>query len=85
MKKPVYLRQAILDLSKIVMYEFHYNYMKQKFKDLHSRGTPCLQLCHMDTDSLIYQIKTEDFYADIADDVPTRFDTPGYCYRPLPV
>ena len=79
MKKPVYLGQAILDLSKIVMYEFHYNCMKPKYSDN-------LQLCYMYTDSLIYHIKTEDFYADIADDVPTRFDTSGYSgNRPLPV
>ena len=49
MKKPVYLGQTILDLSKIVMYEFHYDYMKPKFKDF--------QLCYMDTDSLVYHIK----------------------------
>ena len=78
MKKPVYLGQVILDLSKIVMYEFHYDYMKPKFKDP--------QLCYMDTDSLIYNIKTEDFYADIADDVPARFDTSGYIPdHPLPI
>ena len=80
MKKPIYLGQAILDLSKIVMYEFHYDYMKPKFKDL--------QLCHMDTDSLIYNIKTEDFYADIMDDVEEMFDTSGYDKkdtRPLPI
>ena len=71
MKKPVYLGQVILDLSKIVMYEFHYNYMKPKFKDL--------KLCCIGTDSLIYNIKTEDFYVDITDDVPARFDTSGYC------
>ena len=71
MKKLVYLGQAILDLSKIVMYEFHYDYMKPKYGEN-------LKLCYMDIDSLIYQIKTEDFYADIADDVPTRFDTSGY-------
>ena len=74
MKKLVYLGQAILDLSKIVMYEFHYDYMRPKFKDL--------QLCYMDTDSLIHHIKTEDFYADIADDIPTRFDTSIYCDHP---
>ena len=40
----------------------------------------------MDTDSLVFHIKTEDFYADIADDVPARFDTSGYCLnRPLPL
>ena len=80
MKKPVYLGQAILDLSKIVMYKFHYDYMKPKFKDP--------QLCYMDTDSLIYNIKTEDFYADIADDVKKMFDTSGYDKkdaRPLPI
>ena len=78
MKKPVYLGQPILDVRKIVMYEFHYDYMKPKFKDL--------QLCYMDTDSLIYNIKTEDFYSEIADDVSTRLDTFGYCPdRPLPI
>ena len=77
MNKPVYLGQAILDLSKIVMYEFHYDYIEPKFDNL--------QLCYMDTDSLVYHIKTKDFYADIADDVPMRFDTFGYCYHPLPI
>ena len=78
MKKTVYLGQAILDLSKLVMYEFHYDYMKPKFKDL--------KLCYMDTDSLIYNIKTEDFYPDIVDDVPARFNTSGYfANRPLPI
>ena len=33
MNKPVYLGQTILDLSKIVMYEFHYDYMKRKYHD----------------------------------------------------
>ena len=45
-----------------------------------------LKLCYMDTDSLVYKIKTEDFYADITDDVPARFDTSGYIPdRPLPI
>ena len=79
MNKLVYLGQAILDLSKIIMYEFHYDYMKPKCGD-----DPTL--CYMDTDSLVYHIKTKDFYADIVDDVSTRFDTSGYCKdRPLPI
>ena len=79
MNKPVYLSQAILDLSKIVMYEFHYDYMIPKYSDR-------LKLCYMDTDSLVYHIKTEDFYADIADDVPARFNKSGYIAdTPLPV
>ena len=70
MKKPVYLGQTILDLSKIVMYEFHYDYMKPKFEDF--------QLCYIDIDLLVYHMKTEDFYADIANDVEERFNTSGY-------
>ena len=80
MNKPVYLGQAILDLSKTIMYEFHYDYMKHKYRD------EDLTLCYMDTDSLIYSIKTEDFYKDIADNVEARFETSGYVLdRPLPV
>ena len=88
MKKPVYLGQAILDLSKIIMYEFHYDYMKPKYggENSHLRGAPHLKLCYMDTDSLVYEIKTEDFYTDIMDDVLARFDTSGYIPdRPLPI
>ena len=61
------------------MYEFHYDYLVPKYGKK-------LYICYMDTDSLIYNIETEDFYKDIADDVPTRFDTSGYNpNRPLPV
>ena len=81
MSKPVYLGEAILDLSKIVMYEFHYDYMVPKY------GLEKLKLCYRDTDSLIYDIKTEDFYEDIANDVEARFDTSDYTqsFRPLPI
>ena len=82
MNKPVYLGQAILDLSKIVMYEFHYDYMVPKY------GLEKLKLCYMDADSLVYDIKTEDFYEDIANDAEARFDTSGYSetdFRPLPI
>ena len=72
MNNPVCLGQAILDLSKIIMYEFHYDYMKREYSD------DDLKLCYMDTDSLIYDIKTKDFHRDIADDVEDRFDTSGY-------
>ena len=80
MNKPVYLGQAILDLSKIVMYEFHYDYMKRKYAD------DKLTLYYNDTDSLIYNIETDDFYDDIGGDVESRFDTSSYAPdRPLPV
>ena len=71
MNKPVYLGQVILDLSKIVIYEFHYDHMVPKYGKK-------LDLSYKDTDSLIYNIETEDFYKDIAEDVPARFDTSGY-------
>ena len=62
------------------MYEFHYDYMKRKYKD------EDLKLCYMDTDSLIYSIRTEDFCAEKADDIEARFDASGYVPdRPLPV
>ena len=78
MNKPVYLGQAILDLSKLIMYEFHYDYMLPKYGKN-------IKLCYMDTESFVYDIKTKDFHKDIAEDVETRFDTSGYCDRPLPV
>ena len=91
MNKPVYLGQAILDLSKLIMYEFHYDYMLPKYArkgtsssagEVHKEN---IKLCYMDTDSFVYDIKTEDFYKDIAGDVETWFDTSGYCNdRPLP-
>ena len=61
MNKPVYLGQAILDLSKIIMYEFHYDYVVPKY------SLEKLMLCYMDMDSLVYDIKTEDFYEAIMD------------------
>ena len=59
------------------MYEFWYDYVKKKYGDI-------VKLCYMDTDSLIMNIKTKDFYKDIARDVEERFDTSNYDVdRPL--
>ena len=78
MNKPIYLGLSILEISKIIMYEFWYDYMKKKYRDM-------VKLCYMDTDSLIINIKTKDFYKDIAQDVEERFDTSNYDVdRPLP-
>ncbi|KAK3735146.1 hypothetical protein QZH41_001891 [Actinostola sp. cb2023] len=69
--KPVYLGMAILDLSKALMYDFHYNYFKPKF-----RNTSVLLFT--DTDSLMYEVESQDFYKDIKDDIDSRFDTSAY-------
>ena len=71
MNKPVYLGMCILDLSKIIMYDFHYDYIKPKYGNN-------AKLLFTDTDSLFYEIQTEDFYKDIAGDVNKRFDTSDY-------
>ena len=79
MNKPIYLGLSILDISKITMYEFWYDFIKSKYG---SRA----KLCYMNTDSFVINIKTKDFYKDIAMDVKERFDTSNCIYdRPLPI
>ena len=81
MNKLIYLGMSILDISKTLMYEFWYDYIKPKYQDR-------AKLCYMDTDSLIIHIKTDNFYKEIANDVEKQFDTSNYDdndKRPLPV
>ena len=80
MNKPIYLAMSILDISKKLIYEFWYDYIKPKYQNN-------AELCYMDTDSFIIHIKTEYFYKDIVDDVKKWFDTSNYSEndnRPLP-
>ena len=73
MNKPVYFGQAVLDLSKMLMYEFYYDYMRLKY-------VRKAKLCYMGTDSFVYR--------DIAKDVENKFNTSGYSKdenRPMPI
>ena len=78
MNKPVYLGLSVLDLSKTVMFEFWYDYVKPKYGEN-------VKLCYMDTDSFIVHVKTDDVYKDIVENVETRFETSNFeIYRLLP-
>ena len=81
MKIPVYLGQAMLDISKTLMYKFWYGYIKPKYADN-------VKLYYMDTDSFVIHVNTNDFYHDISNDVNLLFDTSNYStklLRPLPI
>ena len=71
LSKPVYLGASILDLSKILMYDFHYDYVVPKYCNR-------AQLLFTETDSLCYELWTDDFFQDIAPDVETMFDTSNF-------
>ena len=78
MNKLVYLGFLILELSKIVMSEFWYDYVKEKYGEN-------AKLCYMDTDSFIVYIKTDDIFTANAEDVETRFENSNYeLNRPSP-
>lgn len=70
MNKPVSIGMAILDISKVVMYEFYYNFLKVKYGEN-------ICLAYTDTDSFVLHIKTDDFYADMKEDLE-RYDTSDY-------
>ena len=81
MIKPLYLGMSILDISKTLMYEFWYGYIRPKYGDK-------AKLCYADTDSFFIHTKTEDFVEDISNDVERYFDTSNYDKndkRPLPI
>ena len=78
MNKSFYLVLSILDLSKTVLYDFWYDYLKSKYGEN-------AKICYVDTDSFNVNVKTDDIYKDIAEDVEERFDTSNFeIDTPLP-
>ena len=71
MNKPVYLGMSILDISKTLMYEFWYDYVKPKYKEK-------AKLCYMDTESFVINIFTEDLFEEVNNDVERWFDTSNF-------
>ena len=81
MNKPIYLALVILDISKTLMNEFWYDYLKPKYDNN-------IELCYMATDSFIFHVETENFYKDISNDVDNRLHTSAYSKdlnRALPI
>ena len=81
--KPIYVRQAILDLSKTLMFDFHLDYIQKKYTATKehndaAEGAFRAKLLFTDTDSLLYLIHTDDFYKDISKDIKRKFDTSDY-------
>ena len=73
--KPIYVGQAILHLSKTLTFDFHYNYILKKYP---AGASGEAQVLFADTDSLMYQIQSDDFYEDISEDIEDKFDTSDY-------
>ena len=71
MNKPAFSELSILELNKIVVYEFWHDYVKSKYREK-------AKLCYMKTDKFIVYIKTGDIYKDIAEVVETKFDISNY-------
>jgi len=69
--KPIYAGFCVLQLSKHIMYEFVYDYIKPKWNN-------SVEICGGDTDSLFLHIKTQDFYEDIKPDINRWFDTSNF-------
>lgn len=70
LNKPVYIGQTILDLSKLVIYDFHYNFMKNLYEDN-------IKLLFTDTDCLMYEIETPNLKEDIVK-YNSMFDLSNY-------
>ena len=86
--KPIFVEAAVLDISKVYMYSFHYDYILRKYMservddNISERDnvffTERKNVLFTDTDSLVYQIYTDDFYKDMKEDMEQWYDTSDY-------
>ena len=72
MNKPIYAGMTILDIAKTVVYQFHYNYMMSKY------SPDRCKLLFTDTDSLTYEVRTDDIYEDMKPVAEKMFDCSDY-------
>ncbi|XP_047985628.1 uncharacterized protein LOC125226449 [Leguminivora glycinivorella] len=68
--RPIYIGFTVLELAKTHLYQFHYNFIKKTYKEN-------VKLCYTDTDSLLYNIITDDFYNDLNKNI-SKYDTSNY-------
>ena len=73
LNRPIYVGFTVLELSKLHMYDFHYNHMKVKYPHANQ-----LRLLVTDTDSLTYAGQADDIYKDMATDAADRYDFSEY-------
>ena len=76
-KTELVFNKPILDISKTLMYDFHHKYIKKNYG-------PKAKLLMTDTDSLMYEMHTEDFFKDIREDIKEKFDTSSFENSKLP-
>ena len=70
LSKPIFVGMSVLDLSKMIMFDFYYGHLKALYTD-------SIQMCYTDTDSVIVHIKTDDVYADMANHLD-KYDISNY-------
>lgn len=71
MSRPISVGMSVLELSKVLMYDFYYNFMKPKYGEN-------VEMLYTDTDSFMLNVKTDSFYTDMVADIDERYDTSDY-------
>jgi hypothetical protein len=82
MNKPIIIGMAVLEISKLLMYEFHYDFMKPKFDHqpgLNNEPVRKCEIMYTDTDSFVYEFtNVDDIYEEMKKDIHMHYDTSDY-------